>query len=90
MLMVDKAVIQQDLADKWSITASLSARLADIVVLLADKEEIKTETIVKELGLAATTAKRYLRKLTEMEYLTAHGGNKNRTYSLGDKYRDLQ
>ena len=88
--MVDKTALQQELTDKWSITPSLSTKMADIIVLLADKDEIKTETLVNELGLAATTAKRYLRKLTSMGYLIAHGGNRNRTYSLGDKYRELQ
>ena len=47
---------------------------------MADKDEIRTEMIVGKLGFAETTAKRYLRQLTEFGYLEAHGGNKNRTY----------
>lgn len=88
MPMADKTTMQQELTDKWSITPSLASKLADIIVFLADKEEIKTETLVNELGVAETTAKRYLRQLTKMGYLTAHGGNRNRTYSLGDKYKE--
>lgn len=45
---------------------------------MADKEEIKTEHLVSELGLTETTAKRYLRQLAEFGYLEAHGGNRNK------------
>jgi hypothetical protein len=38
--------------------------------------------IVSHFGFNPTTAKRYLRQLTEFGYLEAHGGNKNRTYSM--------
>ena len=88
MPMVDKAAIRQELVDKWSITAPLAGKLADVIGFLADKEETKTEVLVNELGLTETTAKRYLRQLVEMGYLIAHGGNRNRTYTLGDKLRD--
>lgn len=46
-----------------------------------DKSEVKTESIVSAFGFTETTAKRYLRQLTEFGYLEAHGGNKNRTYT---------
>ena len=36
--------------------------------------------IIGKLGFTETTAKRYLRQLTEFGYLEAQGGNKNRTY----------
>ena len=39
---------------------------------------------VMNLTATETTAKRYLRQLTEFGYLEAHGGNKNRTYSKKD------
>ena len=48
---------------------------------VADKDEITTEAIVSHFGFPPTTAKRYLRQLTEFGYLEAHGGNKNRRYS---------
>lgn len=48
---------------------------------MADKEEIRTEQIVTQLGLTETTAKRYLRQLTEFGYLEAHGGNRNKSYT---------
>lgn len=72
--MVDKAGLIKKMADKWSIKPSLAEKLVDILLFMADKDEIKTET----------TAKRYLRQLTEFGYLEAHGGNKNRTYSKKD------
>ena len=38
-------------------------------------EKITTETIVAHFGFTPTTAKRYLRQLTEFGYLEAHSGN---------------
>ena len=81
MKMVDKTDYEKEMVDKWSIKPSLATKLADIMVFMADKEQIKTETIVNEFGFTDTTAKRYLRQLTEFGYLQSHGGNKNRTYS---------
>ena len=46
---------------------------------MADKDLITTEDIVRHFSFNPTTAKRYLRQLTEFGYLEAHGGNKNRT-----------
>lgn len=79
--MVDKKEIQQQMADKWSIKPSLAGKLADIIEFLADKEEVRTETLVSELGLTETTAKRYLRQLTKFGFLEAHGGNRNKMYT---------
>lgn len=79
--MVDKAAIQQEMVDKWSIKPTLAGKLADIIVFMADKEEVRTEQIVSQLALTETTAKRYLRQLTELGYLEAHGGNRNKSYT---------
>ena len=79
--MVDKKIIQQEMVDKWSIKPTLAGKLADIIVFMADKEEIRTEQLVTQLGLTETTAKRYLRQLTEFGYLEAHGGNRNKSYT---------
>lgn len=79
--MVDKKIIQQEMVDKWSIKPTLAGKLADIVAFMADKEEIRTEQLVTQLGLTETTAKRYLRQLTEFGYLEAHGGNRNKSYT---------
>ena len=79
--MVDKQVPQKEMVDKWSIKPSLAEKLVDILEFVAEKDEFTTEMIVSHFGFNATTAKRYLRQLTEFGYLEAHGGNKNRTYS---------
>ncbi len=79
--MVDKTVSAKKMVDKWSIKPSLAEKLADILVFMADKQEITTDEIISEFGFTATTAKRYMRMLTEFGYLEAHGGNKNRSYS---------
>ena len=78
--MVDKHVLQKEMVDKWSIKPSLAAKLVDILSFIADKDEVTTEIIVQQLGFTATSAKRYLRQLTEFGYLEAKGGNRNRTY----------
>ena len=79
--MVDKQDLKQKMVDKWSIKPSLAEKMVDILAFVTDKEEITTEQIVRHFGFNATTAKRYLRQLTEFGYLEAHGANKNRTYS---------
>lgn len=79
--MVDKTAIQQEMVEKWSIKPTLAEKLADIIVFMADKEEVRTEQIVSQLALTETTAKRYLRQLTELGYLEAHGGNRNKSYT---------
>lgn len=79
--MVDKQELQKKMVDKWSIKPSLAEKLIDILEFVAEKDEFTTEQIVSHFGFNTTTAKRYLRQLTEFGYLEAHGGNKNRTYS---------
>ena len=77
----DDGTAIDDSERKWSIKPSLAEKMVDILQFMADKDEITTENIVTHFGFTATTAKRYLRQLTEFGYLEAHGGNKNRTYS---------
>ena len=79
--MVDKQGLRQKMVDKWSIKPSLADKLVDILVYLSDKETTTTDDIVNRFGFPSTTAKRYLRQLTEYGYLVAHGGNRNRYYS---------
>ena len=79
--VVDKSTLKQELVDKWSIKPSLAEKMVDIMELVADKDQITTEEIVSHFGFNPTTAKRYLRQLTEFGYLEVHGGNKNRTYT---------
>ena len=71
----------EKMVGKWSIKPSLAEKLVDILEFVVDKDEFTTEQIVSHFGFNATTAKRYLRQLTEFGYLEPHGGNKNRTYS---------
>ena len=68
--------VMEEVVDK----DDLAEKMVDILLFVADKEEITTENIVVHFGFTATSAKRYLRQLTEFGYLEAHGGNKNRTY----------
>lgn len=79
--MVDKNDYKTEMVDKWSIKPYLADKLADILMFLADKKEITTESIIMQFGFTETTAKRYLRQLTEFGYLRANGGNRNRTYT---------
>ena len=79
--MVDKQDLQKEMVDKWSIKPFLAEKLVDILEFVVDKDEFTTEQIVSHFGFNVTTAKRYLRQLTEFGYLEPHGGNKNRTYS---------
>jgi response regulator of citrate/malate metabolism len=80
--MVDKQTLQQIMVDKWSIKPTLAEKLVDILAYVADKEDFTTESIVRQFGFTPTTAKRYLRQLTEFGYLESHGGNRNRTHQF--------
>ncbi len=73
--MVDKTESVKKMADKWSIKPSLAEKLVDILLFMTDKQEVTTDEIISEFGFTATTAKRYMRQLTEFGYLEAHGGN---------------
>ena len=79
--MVDKMALVKKMVDKWSIKPSLAEKMVDILVFMADKQDVTTDNIVAQFGFTATTAKRYMRQLTEYGYLEAHGGNRNRSYS---------
>lgn len=79
--MVDKGELQKEMIGKWSIKPSLAEKLADILLYMTDKDEIRTEYVVRDMDITETTAKRYLRQLTEFGYLEAHGGNRNRYYT---------
>lgn len=83
--MVDNAALEQGMVDKWSIKPSLAKKLVDILHFADRRNEITTELIVQTFGFTPTTAKRYLRQLTEFGYLEAQGGNKNRTYKKIEK-----
>lgn len=78
--MVDKIDFAEEMVDKWSIKPTLAKKLADILIFADGKDEITTEIITKQFNLTQTTAKRYLRQLTEFGYIEAQGGNKNRSY----------
>ncbi len=80
--MVDKTALVKKMADKWSIKPSLAEKMVDILLFMADKQEVATDEIISEFGFTATTAKRYMRQLTEFGYLEAHGGNRNRSYRI--------
>lgn len=74
-------VIDQSELENLAIKPSMAEKMIDILEFVADKNEISTEAIIAHFGFTPTTAKRYLRQLTEFGYLEAHGGNKNRTYT---------
>ena len=85
--MVDKSLLKLEMVDKCSVKPTLADKLVDILHFMSDKSQITTEELVRHFDFAPTTAKRYLRQLTEFGYLEALGGNKNRRYKL--KKREL-
>lgn len=80
--MVDKSLVKLEMVDKCSVKPTLAEKLVDILHFMSDKSQITTEELVQHFGFTPTTAKRYLRQLTEFGYLEALGGNKNRRYIL--------
>ena len=80
--MVDKQAIKQKMVDKWSIKPTLAEKLVDILFFMGDNDTVTTERIVEQFGFNSTTAKRYLRQLTDFGYLKSMGANKNRSYKI--------
>ncbi len=80
--MVDKSALKEQMVRKWSIKPSLAEKMVDILTFMVDKREVTTEDIIAGFGFAGTTAKRYMRQLTDFGYIEAHGGNRNRSYGL--------
>ena len=80
--MVDKSLLKLEMVDKCSVKPTLAEKLVDILHFMSDKSQITTEELVQHFNFTPTTAKRYLRQLTEFGYLEALGGNKNRRYKL--------
>ncbi len=80
--MVDKSNFIKEMVDKWSINSALAVKLADILLFVSGRTEVKTEDIITRFGFSVTTAKRYLRQLVEFGYLESRGGNKNRKYEI--------
>ena len=80
--LVDKSDLKQKMVGKWSIKPALAEKLVDILEFVVDKYEITTDEIVTYLGYPPTTAKRYLRQLSEFGYLESIGSNKNRKYKV--------
>ena len=80
--MVDKAALKEQMARKWSIKPSLAEKMVDIITFMVDKREVTTEDIITEFGFAGTTAKRYMRQLTDFGCIEAHGGNRDSSYGL--------
>ncbi len=80
--MVDKVVLTKKMVDKWSIKPSAAEKMVDILAFMVDKQRVTTDDVISQLGYTATTTKRYMRQLTMFGYLEAHGGNRNRSYTL--------
>jgi Fic family protein len=80
--MVDKQNYIEEMVDKWSIKPSLAEKMVDILLYMSENSPVETKDIVDHFGYTTTTAKRYLRQLTTFGYLSSHGGNKNRRYTL--------
>ncbi len=80
--LVDKQSLKQKMVNKWSIKPSLAEKLVDILKFMQDNNTVTTDQIVQHFAFTPTTAKRYLRQLTEFGYLVSKGGNKNRSYKI--------
>lgn len=85
--VVDKSDLIEKMVDKWSIKPSLAEKMVDILTFMVDKQEVTTDDIISKFNFTATTAKRYMRQLTDFGYLEAHGGNKNRSYRVSTSLR---
>lgn len=63
--------------------------MVDILKFIADKDEFTTENIVSHFGFNPTTAKRYLRQLTEFGYLEALGGIRTGLTGKNERHKGI-
>lgn len=90
--IADKLAIKQIVADnlatnsknggKLAIKDSVIDKMADIVMYLESHPRSTSSDIAKLIDLQISSAKNYLTRLIELGFVTNHGANKNRTYSL--------
>lgn len=81
-MIVDKMSINNKNVDKLSINDIVVDKLSNIVMYLANNPHSKTENVADLLGMSVSSAKQYLRQLTDMKIVSPDGANRNRTYSL--------
>lgn len=82
MLNLHAKHLQREIEQFKASISENNEKMVDILHFMSDKSQITTEELVQYFDFAPTTAKRYLRQLTEFGYLEALGGNKNRRYKL--------
>ena len=82
MLNLHAQHLQREIEQFKASMSENNEKMVDILHFMSDKSQITTEELVQHFGFTPTTAKRYLRQLTEFGYLEALGGNKNRRYIL--------
>ena len=82
MLNLHAKHLQREIEQFKASISENNEKMVDILHFMSDKSQITTEELVQHFDFAPTTAKRYLRQLTEFGYLEALGGNKNRRYKL--------
>lgn len=82
MLNLHAKHLQREIEQFKASMSENNEKMVDILHFMSDKSQITTEELVQHFGFTPTTAKRYLRQLTEFGYLEALGGNKNRRYIL--------
>ena len=76
-------VFKEDKAEY--IQALIDTREAeDTDIFINCMAKLHCEHLQQDIDLTETTAKRYLRQLTEFGYLEAHGGNRNKSYTKND------
>jgi len=81
----DKVPINAINGDKVAINDGTIDKLAEIVMYLETHPQSTSSAIAQLIDLQISSAKNYLTRLIELGFVTTHGANKNRTYSLSDE-----
>ena len=85
---VSGKMAQYPLINGKKVGAETISKMVEIVNMLAAGKTMTTESIAKSLSLSSPTVRAYLQKLRELELVKAYGSNKNRTYSIGDIFKN--
>lgn len=87
--IADKLSKKREIADKFKINDNFIDNMTEIMLYLKDRPHSSTETLSTVVDKSVSRTKNYLQAMVELQCIIAEGGNRNRTYSMGQGTGDL-
>ena len=80
--IADKLSINKEIADKYKANGAFIDKMAEIIIFLKARPHSSTEAVSQVVSKSISRTKNYLHALVDLHFITAEGGNKNRSYAL--------